>query len=251
MASLQGKKLVIFDLDGTLTPPKQDMKPPMAGLLAALMRQIKVAVTSGGGFARFQTQFLKSLPQDTAGLGNLYLLPNSGTKFFVWQSDWVEKYEENLSESEKKQAVEALRAALERCQMNRPAQIYGPLIEDRGSQITFSGLGQQAPLELKMKWDPTHEKRRKIVESLQPKIPKFDVRIGGSTSIDITRRGMNKAYGIHKLEQYLGVRLSEMLFVGDALFYGGNDYPVKATGVDCIEVKGPEETERLIRSWFS
>ncbi len=223
----------------------------MTALLTDLLKHIKVAVTSGGGFARFQTQFLRSLSQDTAGLGNLYLLPNSGTKFFVWQAGWVEKYEDNLSENEKKQVMEALRMTLEKYQTDKPAQIYGPLIEDRGSQITFSGLGQLAPLELKMKWDPTREKRRKIVESLQPKIPKFDVRIGGSTSIDITRRGMNKAYGIHKLEQYLEIPLSQMVFVGDALFYGGNDYPVKATGVDCIEVKDPDETERLVRSWFA
>ena len=62
---------------------------------------------------------------------------------------------------------------------------------------------------------------------------------------------MNKAYGIHKLEQYLNIPLADMVFVGDALFYGGNDYPVKATGIDCIEVKGPEETERLIKTWFA
>lgn len=249
--TMKNKKLVIFDLDGTLTPPKQDMKPSMAMLLADLTKHVKVAVISGGGFARFQTQFLKSLPHDTAGLGNLYLMPTSGTRFFVWQGDWTEKYKEEFSESEKKQILEALQKTFSQCQLERPAQIYGSLIEDRGSQITFSGLGQSAPLELKMKWDPTHEKRQKIVDILQPKIPRFDARIGGTTSIDITRRGMNKAYGIHKLEQYLGIPLTDMVFVGDALFYGGNDYPVKATGIDCVEVKDSEETERLIRSWFA
>ena len=76
------------------------------------------------------------------------------------------------------------------------------------------------------------------------------MRIGGTTSIDITRRGVNKAYGIHKLEQYLKIPIDRMVFVGDALFYGGNDYPAKTTGVDCISVTGPEETKKLIEGWL-
>ncbi len=39
-----------------------------------------------------------------------------------------------------------------------------------------------------------------------------------------------------------------MLFVGDALFPGGNDYPAKATGVDSIEVRDPNETKRVIEA---
>ncbi|MCX6715847.1 MAG: HAD-IIB family hydrolase [Candidatus Taylorbacteria bacterium] len=251
MTSIQGKKLIIFDLDGTLTPPKQDMEPVTAELLTNLIKNIQVAVISGGNYLRFQNQFLKSLPQGVDGLSNLYLLPTSGTRLLVWQNDWVEKYKEELSEQERKEVKDALTLSIDQSGLEKPTETFGQIIEDRGSQITFSALGQEAPLELKVKWDPTHEKRQKIIDILRPKLPKFDIRIGGTTSIDITRRGMNKAYGIHKLEQYLKISLSDMLFVGDALFYGGNDYPVKATGIDCIEVKGPEETDQLIKSWFA
>jgi hypothetical protein len=76
------------------------------------------------------------------------------------------------------------------------------------------------------------------------------VRIGGTTSIDVTPRGVNKAYGIRKLEEYLKVSQDRIVFVGDALYQGGNDYPAKATGVDCIQVKGPEETKQLIQAWL-
>ncbi len=250
MDNTHEKKLFIFDLDGTLTAPKVQMTESMALALSELIKKMSVAVISGGGYARFQSQFLRSLPADTTGLGNLYLLPTSGTRLYIWQSDWVEKYREELTDPEKKTITGALQSAIKASGLDKLDKVFGVTIEDRGSQVTFSALGQEAPLELKLKWDPDHAKRTKLVEMLQPQIPKFDVRIGGTTSIDVTRRGINKAYGIHKLEQYMNIPISQMVFVGDALFYGGNDYPVKATGVDCISVKGPEETEALIRNWL-
>ena len=39
-----------------------------------------------------------------------------------------------------------------------------------------------------------------------------------------------------------------MIFVGDALFPGGNDYPAKEAGVESIQVRDPEETKRVIET---
>ena len=122
----------------------------------------------------------------------------------------------------------------------------GEQIEDRGSQITFSAFGQKAPLEEKNKWDPDFSKRKKIKAILDTLIPEFSVRIGGSTSIDSTKPGIDKAYGIRKLRDLLGISLKEMIYIGDALYVGGNDYPAKEAGVDCISVKDPNETKRVI-----
>ena len=78
-------------------------------------------------------------------------------------------------------------------------KIWGELIEDRESQITYSALGQQAPLKEKKKWDPDFAKRKKIKAILDWSLPDFSVRLGGSTSIDVTLPGIDKAYGIRKL----------------------------------------------------
>jgi hydroxymethylpyrimidine pyrophosphatase-like HAD family hydrolase len=122
------------------------------------------------------------------------------------------------------------------------------LIEDRGSQITFSGLGQQAPLDEKKKWDPDFAKRKKIKALLDKLIPEFSVRLGGATSIDVTKHGIDKAYGIRKLRDVLDIPIPEMLYIGDAVFPGGNDYPAKEAGALCIEVKDPHETKRVIEA---
>ena len=81
-------------------------------------------------------------------------------------------------------------------------------------------------------------------------MPDLEVRSGGSTSVDITHRGIDKAYGMRKLAEQTGIPLDDMLFVGDRLDPDGNDYPVKALGVACHAVTGWEDTvdflERLL-----
>ncbi len=79
-------------------------------------------------------------------------------------------------------------------------------------------------------------------------IPEFSVRMGGATSIDVTKPGIDKAYGIRKLRDVLQIALSEMLFVGDAIFPGGNDYPPEQAGVCSVCVCGPHETKRVVET---
>ena len=114
----------------------------------------------------------------------------------------------------------------------------GEAIEDRGSRITYSALGQQAPSAEKNQWDPDYAKRQKIKTALDAAIPAFFIRLGGSTSIDVTKPGVDNAYGIRKLRDLLGISLQQMIFIGDALFVGGNDYPAEQAGVTAVPVRG-------------
>lgn len=246
---LDQKKLIVLDLDGTLTDSKAPIEADMAKLLAGLIKLKKVAIISGAGYPQFEDLLLKHLPADQVNFDNLYLLPTSGTKMYAWRGSWFLEYSEELTRREKERIIEALTHALKDCNFEKPAETFGHLVEDRGSQITFSALGQNAPAGLKFAWDPTREKRQKLADKIHELLPDYDARVGGASSVDITRRGVNKGYGIRKLETYLRLRPEELLFVGDALFFGGNDYPVKAAGIDCIHVKGPVETRMLIRSW--
>lgn len=248
--NIQSKKLLMFDLDGTLTQSKSGISPDMAEALTKLISKKKVAIISGGGYPQFQAQILYYLPHNTENFENLFLMPTSGTRLYSWRGSWNEQYAEHLSIRDKEKIMIALNSALKQGGYIQPQKIYGSIIEDRGSQITFSALGQQAPGKEKSSWDPTREKREAIAGFLQPKLTEFDVRIGGSTSIDITKKGVNKAFGIRRLEEYLKLGPDDIVFVGDALFPGGNDYPARATGVDCIMVKGPAETQKLIENWL-
>ena len=74
------------------------------------------------------------------------------------------------------------------------------------------------------------------------------MRLGGTTSVDVTKPGIDKAYGIRKLRDTLGIAIQEMIFIGDALFPGGNDYPAKEAGVVSIQVRDPNEAKRVIEA---
>ena len=243
------KRLVVFDLDGTLAESKSSLDAEMATLLDALMRVVKVAVISGGAWPQFEKQLLAGLAHD-AHLANLSILPTCGTQFYRYRSGWERLYAEDFTAEEKQKIVSALKQAI--AQANLVAErTWGEQIEDRGSQITFSALGQQAPNEEKAKWDPDFTRRKKLKGFLDTLTPGFSVRLGGMTSVDVTKAGIDKGYGIRKLRDTLGVAIDEMVFVGDALFPSGNDYPAKAAGVLSIQVRDPDESKRVIEAMIA
>ena len=237
------KKLIVYDLDGTLAESKSSLDAEMSARLHDLLGVIKVAVISGGDWPQFEAQLLSHLPHDER-LANLSLLPTCGTKFYQYSGDWKKLYEEDFTTDQRKKILSSFKKALAAAGF-KVEKTWGEVIEDRGSQITFSALGQQAPLEEKNKWDPDYAKRKKIKALLDTYIPEFTVRMGGATSIDITKPGIDKAYGIRKLRDLLGISLKEMIYIGDALFPGGNDYPAEEAGVVSIPVRDPQETKRV------
>jgi phosphomannomutase len=240
------KRLVVFDLDGTLAESKSAIDTEMVQLLEHLLGLVKVAVISGGAWQQFETQVLAHLRQDDC-LKNLFLLPTCGTRFYRYGTHWELLYAEDFTQSERNKICASLQQTVERSG-EKAARIWGDAIEDRGSQITFSALGQLAPLEEKKKWDPDFAKREKMIAVLKTLIPEFSVHLGGATSIDVTQHGIDKGYGIRKLRDVLRIEIHEMIFIGDALFPGGNDYPAKEAGALSIQVKDPHETKRVIEA---
>jgi phosphomannomutase len=243
------KSLIVFDLDGTLAPSKSPIDAEMAGLLTALLGVVKVAIISGGAWPQFQKQVLDQIPTHD-GFERLSLLPTCGTKFFAYTSSWQELYSEDLSDIQRQKIIDALKEAVATSGF-QATKTWGDTIEDRGSQITYSALGQEAPLDEKTRWDPDFSKRKKIKELLDRSLSDFSVRLGGSTSIDVTLPGIDKAYGIRKLRDILGISIAEMVYVGDALFPGGNDAPARGTGATCIQVRDPDESKRVIEAFLA
>ncbi len=241
------KRLIVFDLDGTLAESKSSLDVEMATLLGRLLSVVKVAVISGGSWSQFETQLLSHLQPDEH-LKRLSILPTCGSRFYQYAAgSWKKLYAEDFTPDERDKIVGALKKTIAEAGFN-PEKVWGEVIEDRGSQITFSALGQKAPLEAKGKWDPDFTKRKGLKKILDELLPEFSVRLGGTTSIDVTKPGIDKAYGIKKLRAMLAISVQEMIFVGDALFPGGNDYPAKEAGVVSLQVNGPSETKRVIET---
>ena len=254
---LPSKKIIAFDVDGTLTPSKSPITAGMAVLLKELIKRKIVVAISGAKFGQFKNQFLPPFENDksiTPIINNLILLPASGSQRFEYDQkkrDWQMTDKEPLREDLKEKAKKLLQEIISSGLYEIPSNPYGDVVEDRDTQVTFSGCGQLAPIEIKSAWDPDKRKRQKIVSVLAPKLPEVSFLINAYSSIDIVPKGFNKAVGLTRLLKKLNSQKSDLMFVGDGIFPGGNDYSVYEAGFETIPVKGPEEVELLIQKWIS
>lgn len=239
--------LVAFDLDDTLAPSKSPLPDVVATSLSNLLTLVPVCVISGGNYAQFEMQLLSGLRAvDESELERLHLMPTCGTQYFRRRSgSWERVYAEELVPEERSFIAVLVEQEARRLGLWE-SDTWGPVIEDRGSQVTFSALGQAAPVDAKKSWDPDGTKKSALRDAVAVRLPHLEVRSGGSTSIDITKRGIDKAYGIRKLAEVTGLSPESMLFVGDRLDEDGNDYPVISTGIPTRAVEGWEETVTVV-----
>jgi hypothetical protein len=238
------RRLIAFDLDGTLAVTKSAISDVIAARLKDLLSLYEVCVISGGKFDQFEKQLIERLDVSPGQMSRLHIMPTSGTRYFRFDDrslEWVMEYAQDLSPEKRAEIVEVLTTGAKELGYweTKP---HGEIIEDRGSQITYSALGQEAPADLKYAWDPDGAKKRSLRDFSAERLPDLEVHVGGTTSVDVTEAGIDKAYGMSQLMTLLEMTKQEILFFGDKLEEGGNDYPVKAMGVDSIAVKSWEET---------
>jgi HAD superfamily hydrolase (TIGR01484 family) len=252
------KKIVAFDLDGTLAESKQVLGQDMAELLCGLALQKKVVIISGGSFHQFQKQFLPSFipskKDENIIYSNLILLPTSGSRRYQYdkeKKEWVMTDEEGMPSAAREKTLNILKDFISSGKYGIGPVIEGDeVVEDRVTQITMSALGQHAPLEKKSVWDPDQSKRKEIIKELSQKLPEVEINIGGTTSIDFLPKGFNKAKGLIRLLNKLNMTIDDMVFVGDAIFPGGNDYSPYEAGIKCVKISGPNEVKEIIKKWI-
>ena len=238
--------LIIFDLDDTLAESKSELQPPMRDALTRLLKRKKVAIISWGKYEQFQKQVISQLAENVH-LHNLYLFPTCGASYYQYRdNEWQNIYEERLPREWVEKIFTALRQAQKDAGVITETPYYGEQIEDRSTQVSWSALGQQCPSDIKSKWDPDQKKRLSMLPFLKESLPEYEVRIGGATTIDVTRKGVDKKYGIYQMEKYLHIPLEGMLFIGDAIFPGWNDYAAVEVGIDYHKTTGPDMTLELI-----
>lgn len=248
------KKLIAFDLDDTLATTKQPITEPVAELLVKLAALYKICVITGGSYDQLKNNAIDKLHAPAEQLTNFHFMSVSGARYHHFDSaknEWEhDQYIEDFSEETRKHITDVLKNAAEDLGLweSDPA---GNIIDFRGSQITYSALGQKAHPSDKYAWDPDQSKRRKMYERMSSDLSEFEVKVNGTTSIDVTRQGADKAFGLQKLSEILDIELSEMVFVGDQFQEGGNDYPVRAIGVDTIEVTNAEQTLYVIQGMLA
>ena len=244
---MQKKKIICFDLDGTLAPSKQRIDDEMAELINQLLEKYHVSVITWGWEDRFQKQIFDYITTDENLLNKFIPCPTCGTKMYKFEDgEWNKLYSLDFSDEEKQSILESMDEVLDLLDL-RPEKTWWELVEDRWSQITFSALGQQAPVEEKSVRDPDFKKRNVIKMELEKRIPNFSINSGWATSIDITMKWVDKSFWIRKIMENFPIEMDEILFIGDAVFPGWNDYPPFTIWVDSIKTDWVEHTKEIIR----
>jgi len=235
-----------FDIDGTLAESRQRITSKIAKKIAKLSINNNVAIISGASLDQILDNVVSRIKNSNNK--NIYLLPTSGASLFEYKNkEWTEVYNHGIAESEVKNIKINLKNGFKKAGIPFPRKLYGKRFEYRGSQVTFSAHGQDAPLKIKNTWDLDRKKRIKVLGEVSETLKDYEVKIGGTTSIDITRKGIDKEFGIRKLCDYLNIAPSSSLFLGDAIFKGGNDYAALKSGANTINVKDHKETYKILR----
>ena len=234
------KKIIIADVDETICESCQEVSTQIAERINSLIKKsYHFAFISGTPTNELQRMISSKLTEEH------HLLGNTGTHYQLINSKESTIYQETLADEEKKEITEAFNKLIEEFNIQSLTTKEDQL-QDRGSQITLSAIGRNAPSELKAKYDPNGEKRKVWVNFLKNILgEKYEIKFGGTTSIDITKKGLDKEWGIRRFAQHHGFDLNEIIFFGDKIYPGGNDYPASKI-VDCVSVKNPEDCLRKL-----
>lgn len=240
------KKLIVFDLDWTLWISKSPIDSQMAQLLWALVEKYYVAIISWWDFPQYQENVISKLNLPDSLLQKFFLCPTCWAKMYVYKNwNWEKIYSEEFSPNQRDTIIKILDDVLHQT-WYKEKEVYWDMVEDRWTQITFMAMWSLAPLEVKSKWDPDFKKRAKIKTLLDQNLDWVSVTMSWTSSIDITKKWIDKAYGIIKLKEITWIDIDEMFFVWDALFEWWNDYPVKLMWVECKQVDNLDQTKVII-----
>ena len=242
------KKIICFDLDGTLAPSKERLDDEMVNLVNQLLEKYYMSVITWWWPDRFQRQIFDHITTDENLLNKFIACPNCGTKMLRYKNWERQKlYSLDFTPDEKKKILDSMNEVMDLLNL-RPEKTWWDIVEDRWSQITFSALWQNAPLQEKQYWDPDFKKRNVIKAELEKRIPEFSINSWWTTSIDITMKWVDKAFAIKKIMENNPFKLEDILFIWDAIFPGGNDYPPFTIWTDCIKTNWVEHTKEIIKN---
>ena len=231
----------IFDVDGTLTSPRQQMTSGFAKEFKIWSENKQCIIATGSDFLKTKQQ----VPED--------ILPVFKYTFCCMANELRDSKENIIEKSEFTIPIELEDSLSNFLMSTKFPYKCGNHIEFRTGMVNFSIVGRNANQEQRSeynKWDNLNGERAHIANFINNNFPTLEASIGGSISIDIIEQGCDKGQVIHHLEN---AGATKIVFVGDRCFPGGNDYGIvrelkkSDLSFEWYNVSGPEDTLRLIR----
>jgi HAD superfamily hydrolase (TIGR01484 family) len=234
-------KHFFFDLDNTLTRSRSHITPTHAEILQTLTEHADVIVVTGGQ----RSQVIKQLDPELAG--KYFILAQNGNE--AYHKDGTCLWENKPTPAQKTATLALIEKMCAHLALS--VQDEKDLIEDRGCSIAYSTIGHHEDVTKKEQYDPDHSKRLELIETFRPDVDRLrtelgiEVRTGGTTCLDFFGAGLNKGYNIREFLTTMHWEVDDSLYIGDALFPGGNDETVVGV-IPTHAVKNPDDTFAFI-----
>ncbi len=224
-------KHLFFDMDQTIAPARQKMLPEMYEFLSSLSEDI--IVVSGSSIEQMPHQ-LGDLRSYRLGQNGNHAVAPDGTE--LWYTP--------LDEHHRTEILDHINEVIEilEHELNHD---WAP-IEDRGAQITFSPIGNTAPVDIKKAYDPDRSKRLSLLEKIPFASEDLIVKIGGSTSLDYLHKDRHKGTNVARLIEFMNWNKDECIYFGDGLYPGGNDEAVIGV-IETVLVNDHEDCYRKLK----
>lgn len=237
---MENKKLIAFDLDGTLTQHKTPLDLKNRSVLERLSKKYKLLMVGAGQCMRIFNQL--DFPIDIIG--------NYGMQYSVYNK---EKHTQDMVFDA---VIPCDKDSIEkRITMLREkfgfTEYYGENTEFHSSGcVTFPCLGTKAPRDKKLAFDPDRQKRRHIYSEVIETFPEFNVFVGGSSSFDMAPKPYNKYYALDKYCKDNGLSHGNVVYAGDDYGEGGNDEAVYVSDFDFIKVDDYTKLEEYLKEFL-
>ena len=219
------KRLLCFDLDGTLTQHRSPLEEKNRKLLSELSKKYKVIMVGAGNAPRIYNQ-MGEYPID--------IIANYGMQESKMIDGKFTIVREIITQPDKAYFIEKIEYLRQKYGYT---QYKGEGVEFHATgMVTFPLLGTKADIADKIAFDPTREKRKVLYPEVLELFPTFAVYIGGSSSFDFAEKKYNKYDAIMAYAKENGYTKDEILYVGDDFGDGGGDSHVRLGGLDYVEI---------------
>jgi len=233
------KRLICFDLDGTLTQHRSKLEEKNQKVLDKLRKKYKLLMVGAGGAERIYAQ-MNEYPIDIIGNYGMQESRIIDGKFTV-----VKKVVSKVDRQFFREKIAYLR------EKYGYTEYKGESVEFHATgMVTFPLLGTKADINDKIAFDPDRSKRRVLYPEVLEIFKDFSVYIGGSSSFDFSGKQYNKYDAILTYAKENGYGINEILYVGDDFGEGGGDSHIRLGGMDYVEILDYRTLEEKLQFLF-
>jgi phosphomannomutase len=229
------KTLFLFDMDGTLTLPRQKISTNVELMLGRIQNSgHDVGIITGSGMNYVKQQCASFFDLSLLDTSSVHFLPCNGTKYILNEREiYSNNMKEYLGVKKWRELISFFVNQQNRLCMQLPSSfpLTGHFFDYRESMLNWCPIGRNADTDDRKVWESLDEGNRirnpilkEVREFLNTAEMDLSVKLGGDTSFDIYPFGWDKTYPLNETNHF--DQFEKIYFIGDRCQRNGNDFEI-------------------------